>query len=141
MSTIAKFIESLLRIIDDKSVVITQWSGAPRRSKNIIEINSINKSLIIYVKISNNSPGFWGLTKNHLDRLNNMQTHWFVVLLLKSYDCGYILYSNDVNTKIQEGVFELSKDGDHKINERSDLNSEMAFQGINNLMEKILKHG
>jgi hypothetical protein len=83
------------------------------------------------------TPCFWGLTKNQLDRLNNSQVPWFVVLL-KSKDSGYFISSKIINTKIQDGTFELSKDGDHKVNEISDLTSNMAFRGVKNLLECIL---
>jgi len=138
MSAVDEFRKSLPNNYDGDNFNIVQWSGTPRRSNNLLEINSKKKSSILYIKASNISPGFWGLTKNQIDRLNNSQIPWFVVLLLKRKDSGYVLSSKLVNAKIQDGTFELSKDGDHKVNEISDLNSDMAFRGIKNLLERIL---
>lgn len=138
MSVVDEFRKLFPNSYDGDNFSIIQWSGTPRRSNNLLEINSKKKSSILYIKASNSSLGFWGLTKNQIDRLNNSQIPWFVVLLLKSKDSGYVLSSKEVNTKIQNGTFELSKDGDHKVNETSDLNSDMAFRGIKNLLELIL---
>ena len=138
MSSVDEFRKSLPDNYDGDNFNVEHWSGTPRRSNNLLEIRSKKKSSILYVKASNNSPGFWGLTKNQIDRLNNSQIPWFVVLILKSKDSGYVLSSKEVNTKIQDGTFELSNDGDHKVNEIQDLNSDMAYRGIKNLLERIL---
>ena len=138
MSTVDEFRKSLPNDFNGENLNIVQWLGTPRRSNNLLQITYKNNPSILYVKGSNSSPGFWGLTKNQLDRLNNSQAPWFVVLLLKSKDSGYFLSSKEVNAKIQDGTFELSKDGDHKVNEISDLNSNMAFREIKNLLECIV---
>ncbi|MCK4791147.1 MAG: hypothetical protein KAV87_45870 [Desulfobacteraceae bacterium] len=138
MSTVDEFRKLLPHDFNGESLEIIQWSGTPRRSNNLLEINSKKNHTLLYVKESNRSPGFWGLTKNQLDRLNNSQLPWFAVLLLKSNDTGYVLSSKEVNTRIQDGTFELSRDGDHKVNEVSDLNSNMAFRGIKNFLNCVL---
>ena len=138
MSTVNEFRNSLPNNLDGENLNITKWSGTPRRSNNLLEINFKKNPTILYVKESNSSPGFWGLTKNQLDRLNNFQIPWFIVLLLKSKDSGFLLSSKEVNTRIQDSTFELSKDGDYKVNEISDLNSNMSFRGIKNLLDCVL---
>jgi len=138
MSTVDKFRKLLPHNFNDENLEIIQWPGTPRRSNNLLEINFKKNHTLLYVKESNRLPGFWGLTKNQLDRLNNSQLPWFAVLLLKSNDTGYVLSLNEVNTRIQDGTFELSKDGGHKVNKVSDLNSNMAFRGIKNLLNYVL---
>jgi hypothetical protein len=96
------------------------------------------KAIVLYVKESNSSPGFWGLTRNQLHQLDKPHVRWFAVLLLKSNNNGYVLTSNEVINRVKDGTFELSKDGDHKINERTDLNPNMAFRGIKDLLARVL---
>ena len=93
MSTVNEFRNSLPNNLDGENLNITKLSGTPRRSNNLLEINFKKNPTILYVKESNSSPGFWGLTKNQLDRLNNSQIPWFIVLLLKSKDSGFFLSS------------------------------------------------
>lgn len=119
---------------------IGKWAGAGRRSNHLIEIKSNATSTILYVKESNKSPGFWGLTKNQLERIENSQICWFAVLLLRRNDSGYSISSNDVKRMIQNGTFELSRDGDYKVNEKTDLSSNMAFRGVQDLLNRVLKH-
>jgi hypothetical protein len=115
-----------------------KWSGSGRRSNNLLKIKTSSSSIILYVKEFNKLPGFWGLTKNQLDRIEKFQICWFTVLLLRSNDTGYIITSNDVKERIQNGTFELSRDGDYKINERTDLSSNMSFCGIQELLHRVL---
>jgi hypothetical protein len=78
------------------------------------------------------------LTKNQLDQLDKARVRWFAVLLLRSNNAGYVLSSNDVINRVEDGTFELSKDGDHKVNERTDLNPNMAFRGVKDLLARVL---
>lgn len=138
MSAVSEFRELIANDPTGKGLEISLWPGATRRSYHLLEINTKKKSTVLYVKESSSSPGFWGLTKNQLDQLGKAQVRWFAVLLLKSNDTGYVLPSNEVKSRVQDGTFELSKDGDHKVNERTDLNSNMAFRGIEDLLALVL---
>ncbi len=137
MSTVDEFRDLLPFSFDGESLSITQWAGTTRRSSHLLGITSQKNHIVLYIKESNKTPGFWGLTKNQLDRLNKSQVRWFAVLLLKSNDSGYVLSSDEVDSSIQDGTFELSNDGDHKINEGTDLNADMAFRGIKNLLTRV----
>jgi hypothetical protein len=116
---------------------ISQWTGTSRRSNHLLKIEFEPNPVIIYVKESNSASGFWGLTKNQIDRLNNSTLPWFCVLLLRSSISGYILNSNEVNNKINDQSFELSSDGDYKVNEKLDLSANMNFPDIEVLMNII----
>ena len=83
-------------------------------------------------------PGFWGLTKNQIKRLDTSAPSWFVVLLLRSNSAGYVLTSAQVAKRIADGSFELSGDGDFKVNEGLDLQPAEAFGSIEELLGRIL---
>ena len=138
MSAVSEFQKLITNDPVGKGLEISLWPGATRRSHHLLEIDTEKKSTVLYVKESNSSPGFWGLTKKQLDQLDRAQVRWFAVLLLKSDDTGYVLSSNEVKCRVQNGTFELSKDGDHKVNERTDLNSNMVFRGIKDLLTLVL---
>lgn len=138
MSAVSEFRKLIANDPVGEGLEISLWPGATRRSYHLLEINTKKKSTVLYVKESNSSPGFWGLTKNQLDQLDKAQVRWFAVLLLKSNDTGYVLLSNEVKSRVQDGTFELNKDGDHKVHERTDLNTNMAFRGIKDLLALVL---
>lgn len=138
MGALTAFQTAVAKELASKGLEVGPWRGATRRSANLIEIDTKPKSTVLYVKESNSSPGFWGLTKNQLVRLDETQVRWFVVLLARSSDSGYILSRDEVNRQLQNGTFELSQDGDHKVNERKDLAQLQAFRGIKNLLTQVL---
>ncbi len=137
MSTVNTFRKLIENEYVGKELNIGQWPGATRRSNHLLEISIKKKSTVLYVKESNSSPGFWGLTKNQLDQLNKTRVRWFVILLLRSSNTGYVLSSNEVNMRVNDDTFALSRDGDHKVHERTDLISNMAFQDIKDLLTRI----
>jgi hypothetical protein len=138
MASVSAFKDAIASNLAEKHLNIELWRGTPRRSSNLLEINSKPISTILYVKYSKSDPGFWGLTKNQLDRLNKSKSLWFAVLLARSMKSGYVFTSNEINKRIADGTFELSSDGDHKVNERADCRFGQAFQGLNNLVTLIL---
>ena len=138
MSKVDEFRKLIPNEFNGQSLDIVKWAGSGRSSNHLLEIKSNSTSTVLYVKEFNKLPGFWGLTKNQLDRIDKSQIRWFAILLLRSNDAGYFITSNEVKIMIQNGTFELSRDGDYKINERTDLNSNMGFSGIQDLLKNIL---
>ena len=138
MASITEFKNKLENLLVAKKLEVQLWKGSARRSTNLLEINTTPKPTVIYVKISNSNPGFWGLTKNQVDRLNSSKSIWYAVLLARSPERGYCFSSHDVNSKIRNGTFELSVDGDYKVNEGTDCDSSHSFDGISKLIDKII---
>jgi hypothetical protein len=95
---------------------------------------------ILYVKEFKvkNRPGFWGLRQNHVTRLQKSGVRWFVVLLLRSSNIGYLLTSAEVMDLIAQGLFELSNDGDYKVNENTDLIDSPQFHSLADLLALIV---
>ena len=66
------------------------------------------------VKVSNSTPGFWGLTGRRLDLLlgrERSRDRW-IVLLAGSAHAGYILEWRDVLRKTKRGEWKVARDGD-----------------------------
>lgn len=138
MSSLVNFRVLLKNELMIRGLHLTQWLNANRISANLLQIHSKPKSLILYVKVSNSNPGFWGLTANQLKTIRGSNLDSYVVLLTKASDQGYLLSMKDVDNRIENGTLELSGDGDHKVNEKSDLTPEMKFKGIADFVSRIL---
>ena len=94
---------------------------------------------VLYVKEFNTAghAGFWGLTRNQINRLEKANVRWFAVLLLRSSAAGYLLTAAEVHRSIADGSFELSRDGDYKVNEQTDLRPTQAFQSVVELLDRV----
>lgn len=140
MSRLSEFRKNLTETIIDHGLRVHSWASGGRSSHNLLEITTTPKTTVLYVKEFNvlNKPGFWGLTKNQVERLNSNAPCWFAVLLLRNNSAGYVLTSTQVAKHIADGSFELSRDGDFKVNESPDLQSAEAFGSIEELLGRIL---
>lgn len=138
MSEISAFREKLADRLEKKGLHVADWHGGTRVSGHLLEVSTEPKPTILYVKESNSSPGFWGLTKNQLDRLSDASVRWFAILLARSTEAGYLLSGGQVNLRIRDGTFELSADGDHKVNEGADLVDAQAFRTLDDLIARVL---
>ena len=58
----------------------------------------------------------------------------------KSYetDYSYVLIGAQVRHRIVDGSFELSRDGDFKVNEALDLKPAQAFGSLGELLDRTL---
>ncbi len=137
MTLVAAFRDELGKRIQARGLRLSWWPGGTRTSSHLLQINT-SKPTVLYVKESNTSPGFWGLTRSQLERLNGTDVRWFAVLLLRSPDVGYLLSGGQVNLRIEDGTFELSRDGDHKVNESTDLVDAQAFQNLDEVVARVL---
>jgi len=120
------------------AVTCQKWSGATQKSDHMLELNTKPKRTVLYIKESNKDPGFWGLTRNQLEALRTSTLDWFAVLLLRSSTSGYLLSSGQVERRIDDGRFELSGDGDHKVNETQDLSDGQNFSSVQEIIDRIL---
>ena len=140
MSTLSEFRKKLTEMLEGRGLRVNTWSFGGRCSSNLLEITTAPKMTVLYVKEFNvpNRPGFWGLTKNQIDRLSPTIPRWFAILLLRSNAAGYVLTASQVVKHIADGLFELSRDGDYKVNETLDLKSAEAFGSLEDLLSRIL---
>ncbi len=104
-------------------------------SRNVFKL--LGKSeFLIYVKGRAEEPHKWGITKNVVDRLNNQETTWFVVLLFDRPDTGYLLSQDDVNYYIRN-IWPLGADGDYKPATGSYLSKNAPFQSFNMFIKQV----
>ncbi len=104
------------------------------RTGHLIEFAIPSGPVVIYIKESNSNQGFWGLTKNQIEAFDE-HTKWFVVLLLRSHDSGYVLSSDEVLSGIETGAFELGNPEDYKVHEKQDLENSRKFDSIAKLVD------
>lgn len=140
MSTLSEFRKNLTETVARRGLKVHTWASGGRRSANLVEITTSPKTTVLYVKEFNvlNKPGFWGLTKNQVERLDAAAPRWFAVFLLRSSAGGYVVTSAQVAKLIANGSFELSGDGDFKVNEGLDLQPAEAFGSLEELIDTIL---
>ena len=105
-----------------------------------MQLSTASRAIAIYVKEFNTvgRPGFWGLTRNQVARLEKAHANWVAVLLLRSSVEGYVLARSEVRAHITDGSFELSGDGDYKVNENVDLAPEQRFRSLTDLLGHLL---
>lgn len=140
MSALTEFRKRLDDVLVARDITIRTWSAGGRSSRNLMELSTSPKLTVLYVKEFNvpGRPGFWGLTRNQVNRLESTTARWLVVLLLRSSTTGYVLAATQVLQLIADGSFELSRDGDYKVNEDLDLIPEQRFQSLTELLNRIL---
>lgn len=90
MSTVTEFRRKLTDGLEPRRLSIRTWSSGGRYSRNLVELSTSPKPTILYVKEFNvtGRAGFWGLTRNQVERLEKAATRWFAVLLLRSVASG-----------------------------------------------------
>ncbi|MCH7787581.1 MAG: hypothetical protein IIC22_08725 [Chloroflexi bacterium] len=137
MSEVKEFQGKITEILIDRGLTLRLWRGGTRASARLFEIDTSPTPTILYVKEGNASKGFWGLTKNQIDRLKTSGVRWYTVLLRLSSTAGYVLSAKQVEAATRSDAFGLSIDGDYKVNQGSDLLKDKAFQDLEHLLARI----
>ena len=138
MSEVKEFQGKITEILIDRGLTLRLWRGGTRASARLLEVVDMSPTpTILYVKESNICKGFWGLTKNQIDRLKTSGVRWYTVLLHLSSTAGYVLSAKQVEAAVRRGAFKLSAAGDYKVHEGSDLSKDEAFRDIKHLLERI----
>ena len=140
MSTLPEFRRHLNEALVRRGLNVRTWASGSRHSPNLLELTTVPKTTVLYVKEFNvpGKAGFWGLTRNQIDRLEKAAPRWYAILLLRNVAAGYVLTSAQVLHRIADGSFELSRDGDFKVNEALDLKPAQAFRSLDVLLDQIL---
>src|SRR5437870_4049062 len=130
MSAVTEFRRHLTDALGRRRLSVRTWSSGGRYSRSLLELSTSPKPTVLYVKEFNvpGRPGFWGLTRNQIERVEKAGTRWFAVLLLRNEAVGYVLTGTQVRHRIADGSFEPSNDGDFKVNEGLDLKPAQRFQ-------------
>ena len=131
------FKNQLERYCIDRDIFISNWNKRKTASKNIIMIKKNHVSILLYVKVRNERPGFWGLTLNQIDNLSSSGIIWHAIFLLETINTGYIFTDKEVEKHINNKDWTLSIDGDYKVNEGKELYLKNKFNSFEDLMNKI----
>ncbi len=137
MTAVAEFGQMLSEWLRDQGMNVSKWSGGTRASNNLLCVSTGPLPTVLYVKVSNNTPGFWGLTRNQIECLEKSPVRWFAVLLHCAPNAGYILQGDAILGLISKGSMTLSADGDYKLNENH-LRAMCRFKGIDDLATQAL---
>lgn len=136
----AASVKQLMVNLTNNGLQVKLWPIAKPLSKNILEVKIGEKTLLLYVKVSNKrNIGFWGITKNRIKELNLSGIKWLIILLYGKTTEGYILESNIIDKYISERVISLSLDGDYKIWEKHLRNSEHWSNAVDKVISRFLK--
>lgn len=132
------FESSLTKLLRGRDITVSRWYGGTRRSGNLLLLSTSPSPTVLYVKESVNKPGFWGLTKNQLDRLATSGHRWFGVFLHRSATAGYLLSGGQIELRIGENRIRLAGDGDYKINEQEQFLPANRFDRLQELFPRLL---
>lgn len=132
------FERSLIRLLGVRGIHVSRWSGGTRQSPNLLRLSTSPNPTLLYVKESINKPGFWGLTKNQLDRLAASGDRWFGVFLQRSATTGYLLSGGQIELRVKEERIRLAGDGDYKINEHEQFLPANRFDRLEELFPRLL---
>ena len=135
---VPNFEARLAKLLPARGITVARWLGGTRASANLLLLTTSPTSTVLYVKESVSTPGFWGLTKNQLDRINKSEQRWFGVFLHQSATMGYLLSGGQIDLRIRETRIRLGKDGDYKINEFEQFMPANRFQRLEELIQRIL---
>ena len=138
MSLAANFRTQLSTAVAPQGLSVSLWRGGSRASSNLIQLSTGPQPTVLYVKGSSNSPGFWGLTKNQLDRLTESSCRWFCVFLHQRPTCGYLLSGGQILARVRSGDLTLAGDGDYKVNQRSEFVEGQHFDNLQALLSRVL---
>ena len=137
MTQVSQFQELLSESLTDKGMNVSRWRGGTRVSNHLLSVSTAPQPTVLYVKESNSALGFWGLTRNQVDCLEKTSIRWFVVLLHRAPDAGYVLEGSVIRDLVNRGDVTLSGDGDYKLHE-SDLGTMCCFRGIKDLLNHLM---
>ena len=138
MSIITEFRKSLTKGLGPRGLKVALWSGGKQVSNHMLEISTSPQSTVLYIKVSTSTPGFWGLTKNQIDRLNRANVRWFCVFLRRDPHIGYLLSGGQVLMRVKDGSLVLGHDGDYKVNQRAAFVTPQRFESIDALVSRVL---
>ena len=139
LDTVSVFQKQLSEMLTERGLQVRLWPRSTRASCNLLEIITVPKPTVLYVKASNTTPGFWGLTESQIDRIEKSSVRWFTVFLHKGPGFGYLMSGDEVSARIKRGMLTLSGDGDYKLNEKQELQSAVKFSDLGDLVTQVLK--
>jgi len=138
-----EFILLLEEIGKEKDFRCQGYESKVRWTKNILELDGYLNCLL-YFKIRSEEPPNWGVTKSRIEELQASGKKWFIVLLFKTPNNGYLLTSKAVERYINEGLWPLGKDeknkNEYKISKGKLLQNNNPFNTSKNFINSLINN-
>ena len=136
MSIGKEFVDQLSQAGISKGFNLRNWiDNTGRAGSNIIKLSG-SVDCLIYYKVRSDEPYKWGVTKNRIDELNHSGKPWFVVLLYKSPNTGYLIAARDVSRYLS--IWPLGRDGDYKVGTGSYLKHNRPFNSFSEFVNSLV---
>ncbi len=135
-NNVNEFIKQLGSCYSSQIFSLQKWADARPSSKNIYLYTNQNGKQLLYIKESNSTPCFWGITANRIAELNASGLNWIAILLLRSPHISLVFTSKEIRELISTNKIRLASDGDYKVNER-DFSDHLQYQSIQNILPII----
>lgn len=140
MTRIQKEFELLLETVGtQEGFQCKKYQSRNRHTNNIVKLSG-RIDCLLYLHIISGEPYRWGVTKTRIEELENLHKKWFVVLLYKTPDKGYLLSSDEVRSYIEKGLWPLGRDRnrkEYKIRPGAPLQYNRPFNKFSELIKLL----
>lgn len=104
---------------------------------NFIRVARPRGEWLLYVKIRSRGPGFWGVTRSRVQRLQAGDERWAVDLLVGGPERGYLVPDSRIIVRSRDD-WTLSSDGDYKVNEGRDVDASEGLRCVGECLERLI---
>lgn len=115
------FIQELTEASRQARVDCEPWTRASKRTRALLRLARGDQSTVLYVKESNQSPGWWGLGPNQLELLQESGERWYLILLGYESEHTYLAAPGEVDQRIGTIWRQAPKDKYYKVHETAEL--------------------
>ena len=95
---------------------------------------------LLYFKIRSAEPPRWGVTSKRIEELETLSKKWFLVLLYRTPDSGYLLTANDVGRYIRENLWPLGRGknkNEYKVGPSTTLKYNKQFETFRDFIKTL----
>ena len=131
-----EFENKVINYYQKKGYSIGYMYDGNRQNKHILEVSSDIDNFIFYVKESTLENGFWGLNPKYVEKIEDSEVTWFLVLLLQTSEVGYLLSGKTVRRYINENRWSSDSRGEFKIHE-SELSRGFLFNSFDEFILRV----
>ena len=131
----AKSVRSFLRTQLSNEIGTNKIDPRIFKRENYFVLKNSGFGKFLIIKISRSEKPFWGVDKRILEVLNEVLENYYLILL-ESNNAGYIYSKKQIMWNINQGLWNLAKDNNYKINYGS-LSDDNHFLSSNSFLSKI----
>lgn len=140
---LADFVERLRVKSQRADFTCSPWSGVVREARTRRDIFHFTGTMNLLLYVVPESPdsevarGVWELSKKKVVTLRSGLSKWWVVLLLRSADFGYLVPAEEVSRRIETGEWPPSPEGGYRVEEGLTLPKEYVYKSFDDLLRRI----